>query len=833
MHLRTKWKRLKSIFNKRYILYYCGIVAIILTTLLMSSQLVVQYSTKDTGTAKLFYGNGDQEEPFDEEQYIQKRILRTDNNVDKVYFKVPFWNMNDIKLNFTGINKIEIQHMYVSSMGIKTADLLKQIQNGKFEFEQSKISNGEAITLDINGINNKVTGTTLGIVFPALLICIKASIFLAIIGWIILLLWLKISKEFSKERMSVAFFSILILFCMMLVGFQMIEQKQVEESTIVYDNQYNKNPKLEKYKISFKAVKEKAYSLIVENILYEEASGSLRYILSDKETGRTLLKQSTQASNIIRNGSLELDLSDVELIRGHEYIVQLDISNRENYFFPQYKKGELQATVLYSFDYKKLADGILVGVFLLSILFMICLKKYHNIKKFVILECVIGIMLVFLIPPFSGSDEIRHFLRSYSLSQNNENVIQTKEYVGSGDGKEADAAEIPMQISDLRLVDDGYDYDNISYQAERSEKINWSRLKNMIEMPDTETKDLVSLWGVMGIHFICYIPQIIMIFLWNILKLPEIGVLYAARMANMLFCIALSFISIRIIPEKYKKAAVATCFIPGLLVIQSSCSLDGIVVGAVRLFVCYVLYLEEKEVDIHWKQLVILVGLLGYIALLKIPYILVCFTIFLLKRTNFRTIEKMCKKLYRDKLSLTALILAGGSVTLLFGSKLSAMLMRGGSSLLGSDHIEYMIQYPIQFLKSAWTFIVADTIPYIVKGASYNNNMLLGVACVIVLMLCCVRKTEKPHIGKKFVILLATAFSMIAAMFAVGFSLSTPGAKELTEIAGRYYLPILTIIVINGWYVGTKFKREYAVIEEMLVTLSMATVIYLFYIFWI
>lgn len=845
MRLEMIMKGLKSFYRNlirkkaKYLYFEIIIFFIVLLASLSMVQVVLRYSTEDFGMVSLYYDTGKTKAVFDRNVVINKRILSTGGSNAEVYFQIPFWKVNDLQVSFNGIQNIQVQEFRLESIGGIKIDLKQKVNEELFTCENcSMVADDKEdkfyVVLDENAAY--ITGINLKIFSTLLAEAVIRSLVISLLLWII---FLAISGIYEKKygKTKVIYVKLLGCICIILLSafvLKMLNQKEIEESAIIPTDTYEEDSQMEHYTAKFCAQKSNAVVLMVDQVQYSSVSGSAKYRITDMTTGEEIIDRNVSASEIIYGGGMKIDLSEFVFQRGHEYTVDIYLARWTGFRFKQYEEGMLYSRVIYRFNSHNIGYCLVVGITLLAIALLFGFSGVTAERRFVTVSFVLGLLFVFIIPPFSGSDEIRHLSRAYTLTEKNENIIEdSKEYVGSGSGISLDAAIFPKQLSDLRLVDDGDDYDNQSYLAERSEKVNWSRFKNTILEDCGDETALISMWGVDGISFICYLPQMLFILIWNFLDLPAFGIIYAARVGNLIFTLILCWLSLRMMPERYKDIVVAACFIPNMLAIRSTCGLDGILAAVCLLFIAYVMKLRMDETDIQWKHILVMGGLMLVIALIKLPYIVIGFLVFILRGKNFLSIKRIGKKMIPHKWILGACIIICIAGFAVMWQYISGLFMRGGSNILGSTHIEYILQYPQNVIALVWKFIVCETIPYLLQGISIQANLLLGLTEGACLLICAFRDQSRRISGKEKRIIWGTVFWMILALFLVGFSLMTPGTQELTEISGRYYLPIIPVAALAGVSVPALIYKIKNYLGDMILSISFASLLYCFYIYWV
>lgn len=128
---------------------------------------------------------------------------------------------------------------------------------------------------------------------------------------------------------------------------------------------------------------------------------------------------------------------------------------------------------------------------------------------------------------------------------------------------------------------------------------------------------------------------------------------------------------------------------------------------------------------------------------------------------------------------------------------------------------------------------MCETIPYLFQGVTINSNLLLSLSESVCLLLCFVKSQQTVLRRRSRAVLWGTTFLMILALFMVGYSLMTPGTLQLTEISGRYYIPIIPIALLAGGCIKPGIYKLRSCLEDLILSVSFMSLLYCFYIYWI
>ena len=244
----------------------------------------------------------------------------------------------------------------------------------------------------------------------------------------------------------------------------------------------------------------------------------------------------------------------------------------------------------------EIITSILINLFIIYI-------SNDIIKNVIITSCTFGILFTFTTDYNHAIDEKKHFMTALNISFLNFDYINKP----ITDKK---IEELPQIMNSLEIDE----FLTNDYNAEITHEVN------MEDTPSTPaTYSLISyVFPAIGITFA------------RVLNGSIIDMYICGRIMNLIIYTILIVIAIKIIPYK-KNIFFVIAFMPFMLLLASSYSIDGICLGTVFIFVAYCLKMYKENITIKMKQLLIL-GILFLIMLTGkgIAYILTATIILIL-----------------------------------------------------------------------------------------------------------------------------------------------------------------------------------------------------------
>ena len=429
---------------------------------------------------------------------------------------------------------------------------------------------------------------------------------------------------------------------------------------------------------------------------------------------------------------------------------------------------------------------IIFSIFLFIQILFFFLYKYIKKKKleiskiYVILAFCFLPFYLFAFPQAQIPDEFGDYNRSLEISMG----YLTSEYKGEklGAGREL-STNIEKVFSNNAKYKDTLNVMDIT-------------LNKKTRFYDFANKSLYS--------FPCYIPQVLGITLGRIINIPIMGQIYLGRVFNYLLFVLLGYFSIKYLPVK-KELALFIFLLPITLQETISLSPDAMTIGVSSLLVSMILsFRYNKDKMLSKKELFFLALLAIILSLCKIVYLPICFLLFLLPNSCFKS--KKHKYIYTIFIILIATIL--NLIWLDISSLyLNAFHHRSNSSL----QLEYIISNPLKYLATFINTLDVYLINYLVTMVggqlgplNINTSAPIVILTLIILFYLIVSNNKKCFLSiKERVFMIIIVLIVVALVFtSIYMQCNSVENKIIEGIQGRYFIPLL--LLLAGAFMSNK-----------------------------
>ena len=440
-----------------------------------------------------------------------------------------------------------------------------------------------------------------------------------------------------------------------------------------------------------------------------------------------------------------------------------------------------QENIIYDLGYKSLKIKIifisLITIILsVNLFFIWYLYKNKNTKKekVYLMFCIFyGILMLFIIPPFQIPDEHTHFYNTYKFSK----------------GIYTNPAELPSSIVDFvdktRFFEISKNYNN---------KFNLSDLKTISEFNISKYEKLKEIkigTTVAMYNPIVYLPQMIGILIALFCKLSVLHIFYIGRFFNFLICSLITYFGIKKSPKEIKNVFLIVGLLP--LVIQEtvSFSVDGLINAFSFLFVAYIfrLYLKEEEMFNLKYGVIFFLGIF-ITSIAKIPYFLSILLLMGLPLKKFKT-----KKQY---------------IFIIFITIVFTLWVYKFWSILGPENPARNMDFQINYIKlnmlkyietlylTTRDFLsnyILDSIGLLGIFYMLPNILIYGYLIFIIFQVFSLEKIVKNFKFKSFILLylIGTYIILLTELYVAWTAL---GSKYVDGIQGRYFIPLIPVIII-------------------------------------
>lgn len=436
---------------------------------------------------------------------------------------------------------------------------------------------------------------------------------------------------------------------------------------------------------------------------------------------------------------------------------------------------------------------MIIGVYVIASI--IYYKKDIKVEN-IFLMIVPFVCLFFLItmPTFKNHDEYYHWLKAYEVSEGHLMTPIEEGIQGS---------MMPSSVADACPKD----WTTMTYR-DVQEKIKHPLEKEKQGILNPETAAVYS--------FVQYVPQAVGIALARIFTDSTYLITCAGRLANMIVAIVLLYLAIKIMPFG-KKLLLIPAMIPIAIEGFTSLSPDAMTISMSFLYIAYILQLAfGKKKKIQLKEKIILLVMSVIIALCKIVYIPLVGLVLIIPKEKFKNENNKSKM-------INFCIIAGIAVVinllwLGISSRYLANFREGDSKI----QVLLALQNPIQYIQTVLYTINLNGHSYLMS--LFGNAIGWGefvkldsiVPYTILAMYLFVASTDEEIKGKlkKYQIMwiLLVVLAICALIFtSLYVQWTTVGKESILGIQGRYFLPILPLIMLllgNCLKVKTSYKKE-------------------------
>ena len=422
----------------------------------------------------------------------------------------------------------------------------------------------------------------------------------------------------------------------------------------------------------------------------------------------------------------------------------------------------------------------------LSTLFVIYISNDVG-KNAIITACTFGIIFTFTTDFNHAIDEKKHFMSALNVSFLNfdylENPITDKEI-----------EKIP-HLSKYTIIDE---FLKNNYEPNVTNEVNKE------DTPSTPANYSV----------ITYIFPAIGIAIARVLNGSIIDMYILGRIMNLVLYTILVYIALKILPFK-KNIFYVIAFMPYMLLLASSYSIDGVCLGTIYIFTAYCFKLFKECETISLKQSLILLALFLIMLIGKgIGYMLLAVLVFILPLS--KTIKN--NKKYLPQIITAGIILviiATAFIIYLKNTKINSDGdNRGEGTINAVEQLDMVLTHPIYDVKIALEHIRETFFNFswfaqlhlgeFFGGEEYSANVF--IALMLFVLYVALTEDDFNFKAKQKIILLASFFLVYAMTSAILYlTFTAVGKLHIAGYQTRYLFPILPILLscLSGDYLKT------------------------------
>lgn len=434
----------------------------------------------------------------------------------------------------------------------------------------------------------------------------------------------------------------------------------------------------------------------------------------------------------------------------------------------------------------KFLCGFIILLILADIVYLINqnkISKESKIEKiFLLMTVPLGLLYVFFIPVFAGTDEPMHFFRAYQVSDGY--MIKTQEY----------NVMIPTSLHNLhyRTVLENYESDFLFEKLNKSDKVL---------MPQNN--------AALNYSPIQYIPQIIGIKLGLLLNFNPMIIVLLCRILSFFLWVFIIYNAIKIFPYN-KILFLFTVVAPSVLSLVSTTTGDTILFALSFYYIALILkFIKSKEkVSCKWKIALFIISLL--LSLCKTVYILLCILLLLLSNENFKSRKDRFIFLF-----LTFVFSIGVDIGW-------NVLIPSTSEVVNNSQLYYIISNPITYILTIFRTFIERFYYYFVNFFSGNEMCygranipsLVSLSYVIVIYLSMKYNDFKEIKFKNKIIIWLVFILLVGAVSTSMYILWTPVVADyayymIEGVQSRYIVMMVPLILLLFKpKVAYKFSKE-------------------------
>jgi uncharacterized membrane protein len=418
-------------------------------------------------------------------------------------------------------------------------------------------------------------------------------------------------------------------------------------------------------------------------------------------------------------------------------------------------------------------------------------------NAFLFLGSFFGLLMVFITPPALVGDEPNHFFRAYQIS---DGVIMGIKHEGLSGGW------IPKSVfvANRKLVGE--------IEMNHHIKFDTNLIWELRQVPlDEEDKVFVPFHNTVVYAPVPYIPQVLGILVGKAFGASAIGLIYFARIFNLIFFLALSYFAIKKTPV-FKWVFCFLWLTPTTVFQAASASVDAFTFGICFLVIAHFLFYAFDEESKIGKWEIGQIFLFCFLAALcKQAYVFLPLLFLIIPRRKFKSSAVYFAAFF----ALVVVCLASvGAWTQLV--KPIYMPYRGDIEINPDAQLAFILEHPFYFLKIIVTSYVTFSPYYFLTFFGQLTWLDLFVPrwltiylFVILMGIVLLDKNPTVNISKlnKAIFSLIVVLTALVIAALLYLSWSPIGGDRIAGIQGRYFIPVAPLFFLL--FYNHKFRWEF------------------------
>jgi uncharacterized membrane protein len=401
--------------------------------------------------------------------------------------------------------------------------------------------------------------------------------------------------------------------------------------------------------------------------------------------------------------------------------------------------------------------------------------------------CVFGLCFVFGLPPGQGADEPSHFPRAYHISEGHLFPVMQNNWEWGG-------GSLPVALQ--RVIDAFFHVGN------RTDlRVEVKKIEELWQTP-LRLDDRIPVMYPTAAHytFVPYLPQALGIALARTAGLGPLPVFYAGRLANLLLCVVLFFWAIRLWPV----GRLAFGMITLLPITVQQCATytpDAATLSAAFLLLALLLRLALRlEPPAGVRTMVLLLSLTAWLALCKVPYVLLLLLYLAVPMSQLGG----WKRYLVTAVGMAAVVLC--CLPLInHGRNYVPNRINGNREVAIDKQLEFIRTHPVRYTKIVAASVAVygqlwfDQLGYLGWLETKVNPLALHLYLLVLLLVALGDPTGRAPVPGhvKLLALAASVACFVMIVTACYLCGCVPGAKLIDGPQGRYFLPLLPLLLLT------------------------------------
>ena len=420
----------------------------------------------------------------------------------------------------------------------------------------------------------------------------------------------------------------------------------------------------------------------------------------------------------------------------------------------------------------------ILGVYIVSSI--IYYKKGMKIENiFLMVAPLTCIFFLVTMPTFKNHDEYYHWLKAYEVSQG---TLMTPQEDG------VQGSMMPEDVSKVFPTD--------------WTKLDYQMMKELLDVKlNEDNKGILNPETAAVYSFVQYIPQATGIALARLVTDNVYLITYGGRIVNMIFALLVLYFAIKLMPFG-KKLLLIPAMIPIAIEGFTSLSPDAMTISVAFFYIAYILHLAfGKKEQLGMKEKVILLISSIVIALCKIVYIPLVGLILIIPKEKFKNQGNKNKILNFCVIAGIAVMI--NLIWLAISSRYLSTFREGDSKI----QVLLALQNPILYIQNVLYTFNLNGSNYLLSlfGADLGWGELIKLYSIVpyaflgIYLFTAITDNELKDKFKRYQIVWISlvVLAIVGLIFtSLYVQWTTVGQTSIAGIQGRYFLPILPLVML-------------------------------------